>query len=63
MVGAMDKAGVYPFMGGSDREKRIATFWGHTTDVQCFAFSEDGTLLVSGGHDGSILLWDLTPYL
>ena len=43
--------------------KNIATFWGHTTDVQCFAFSSDGTLLVSGGHDGAIYLWDLTPYL
>ena len=43
--------------------KKIATFWGHTTDVQCFAFSQDGTLLVSGGHDGAIYLWDLTPYL
>ena len=43
--------------------KKITTFWGHTTDVQCFAFSQDGTLLVSGGHDGAIYLWDLTPYL
>ena len=43
--------------------KKIATFWGHTTDVQCFTFSQDGTLLVSGGHDGAIYLWDLKPYL
>ena len=43
--------------------ENIATFWGHTTDVQCFAFSQDGTLLVSGGHDGAIYLWDLEPYL
>ena len=43
--------------------KNIVTFWGHTTDVQCFAFSQDGTLLVSGGHDGAIYLWDLKPYL
>lgn len=43
--------------------KNIATFWGHTTDVQCFAFSQDGTLLASGGHDGAIYLWDLEPYL
>ena len=43
--------------------KKITTFWGHTTDVQCFAFSQDNTLLVSGGHDGAIYLWDLTPYL
>ena len=38
--------------------ENIATFWGHTTDVQCFAFSQDGTLLASGGHDGAIYLWD-----
>ncbi|MDE0400276.1 MAG: WD40 repeat domain-containing protein [Candidatus Poribacteria bacterium] len=43
--------------------KNIATFWGHTTDVQCFAFSSDNTVLVSGGHDGAIYFWDLTPYL
>ena len=43
--------------------KNIATFWGHTTDVHCFAFSQDGTLLISGGYDGVIYLWDLTPYL
>ena len=43
--------------------KNITTFWGHTTDVQCFTFSQDGTLLVSGGHDGAIYLWDLKSYL
>ena len=43
--------------------KNIATFWGHTTDVQCFAFSQNGTLLASGGHDGAIYFWDLSPYL
>ena len=43
--------------------KNIATFKGHTTDVQCFAFSKDGTLLASGGHEGAIYLWDLKPYL
>ena len=43
--------------------KNIATFKGHTTDVQCFAFSQDCTVLASGGHDGVIFLWDLKPYL
>jgi len=43
--------------------ENIATFWGHTTDVQCFTFSQDSTLLISGGHDGAVYLWDLTPYL
>ncbi len=41
----------------------IATFYGHTTDVQCIAFSPDGTLMATGGHDGIILLWDLSPYI
>ena len=43
--------------------ENIVTFWGHTTDVQCFTFSQDGTLLVSGGYDGVIYLWDLKPHL
>ncbi len=42
--------------------ENIATFWGHSTDVQDLAFSSDGTLLASGGFDGTILLWDMKPY-
>ena len=43
--------------------ENIATFWGHPTDVQSLAFSPDGTLLASGSYDGTILLWDMKPYL
>ncbi len=43
--------------------KHIVTFWGHTTDVQAVAFSPDNELLASASFDGSILLWDLKPYL
>lgn len=43
--------------------ENIATFWGHPTDIQSLAFSPDGTLLASGSFDGTILLWDVTPYL
>ena len=43
--------------------ENIATFWGHPTDIQSLAFSPDGSLLASGSYDGTILLWDMTPYL
>ncbi len=43
--------------------KRLATLRGHPTDVQDLAISPDNTLLASASYDGSILLWDLTPYL
>ena len=43
--------------------KHLTTFRGHPTDVQALAFSPDNTLLASACHDGTILLWDLTPYL
>lgn len=43
--------------------ENIATFWGHSTDVQDLAFSPDGTLLASGSYDGTILLWDMKPYI
>ncbi len=43
--------------------ENIATFWGHPTDIQDLAFSPDGTLLASGSFDGTILLWDMKPYI
>ena len=43
--------------------EEITTFWGHPTDVQSLAFSPDNTLLVSGSHDGTILLWDVKPFI
>ena len=43
--------------------KHIVTFWGHFTDVQAAAFSPNNELLASASFDGSILLWDLKPYL
>ncbi len=40
----------------------IAVFRGHPTDIQCLAFSPDGTILASGGYGGTIMLWDMKPY-
>ena len=43
--------------------ERFATLPGHPTDIQDLAFSPDNTLLASASFDGTILLWDMTPYL
>ena len=36
-----------------------AVLSGHTALVYCVEFSSDGTLLVSGGHDNTVKLWDM----
>lgn len=43
--------------------KQIVTFRGHPTDIHALAFSPDNKLLASASYDGTILFWDLTPYL
>ena len=43
--------------------ENIATFWSHPTDIQDLAFSSDGALLASGSFDGTILLWDMKPFI
>ena len=41
----------------------IATLEGHTDLVVSVAFSPDGTTLASGSWDGTVLLWDMSPYI
>ena len=43
--------------------ENIATFEGHTNGITALTFSENGELLASGSFDGTILLWDMKPYL
>ena len=38
---------------------QTAVLSGHTEEVYCFAFSSDGTSLVSGSSDNTVKLWDL----
>ena len=43
--------------------ENIHAFCGHPTDVQSLTFSPNGTLLASSGFDGTILLWDVKPFI
>ena len=43
--------------------EKIADFRGHPSDIQCLTFSPDGSILASGGFDGTIVLWNLKPFL
>lgn len=43
--------------------ENVHTFWAHPTDVLSIKFSPDGALLASGSYDGTVLLWDMKPFI
>ncbi|MBE9183309.1 CHAT domain-containing protein [Microcoleus sp. LEGE 07076] len=40
------------------RSRIEKTLWGHVWEVNCLAFSKDGRILVSGGLDGAVKIWN-----
>ena len=47
----------------ADRGTRKAILEGHTDRIFWLRFSPDGKTIASASYDGSILLWDMSPYI
>ena len=43
--------------------KKLTTFFGHRGAALCLVFTPDGQRLISGGTDGTAVVWDLQPLL
>ena len=43
--------------------KNVVSFSGNFYSCVSLSFSPDSTLLASSGGEGTILLWDMKPYL
>lgn len=42
-----------------NEKKSQFIFNGHDSAISCLSFNSDGTLLVSGSRDTSIIVWDI----
>ena len=43
--------------------EEVATLDGHSSNVESLLFSPDGSTLISGSLDGTMLIWDMIPYI
>ena len=54
--GGDDKAVLYHLIDGEEPE--MINLKGHTDSISCLCFSADGSMLVTGGLDGILIVWD-----
>ena len=62
LAGCCDEVPEELYLWAIDGGNPLTVFKGHSP-IMSLTFSPDTTLLASGSYDGTILLWDLKPYL